>query len=172
MPSTSDVKSSIETGSKTYLELIQSNLKEPSQPIAPKTKRERADENWRALEQIICESEQYEKGSDDRAKCLERLHEKLRQLAKRPRLDCLGGGPAPRSGFSSAQEEWVDFLAPSCSLCGQPEDGTCKCEELAANAESFLADADTCHQDTDAGEEMSVIDHILPLKMEGDFKST
>jgi hypothetical protein len=43
---------------------------------------------------------------------------------------------------------------------------------LAANAESFLADADTCHQDTDAGEDSSVIDHILPLKMEGDFKST
>ena len=49
MPSTSEVKSSTETGSKTYLELIQSNLKEPSQPIVPKTKRERADENWRAL---------------------------------------------------------------------------------------------------------------------------
>jgi hypothetical protein len=123
-------------------------------------------------EQIICESEQYEKGSEDRAKCLERLHEKLRQLAKRPRIDCLGGVSGPRSGFSSAQEEWVDFLAPSCALCGQPEDGSCKCEELAANAESFLADADACNRETDLGEDMSVMDHILPIKMEGDFKST
>ena len=49
MPSTSDVKTSTEAGSKTYLELIQSNLMEPCQPTTPKTKRERADENWKAL---------------------------------------------------------------------------------------------------------------------------
>ena len=120
-------------------------------------------------EQIICESEQFEKGSPERAKCLERLHEKLRHLAKRPKIDCLRGGTPPRNVFSSAQDEWVDFLAPSCSLCGQPEDGSCKCEELAANAESFLADAESCHREDgaasfDFGEVAEMTD--------GDLKST
>lgn len=101
-------------------------------------------------ESIICESEQFEKGSDARAKCLERLHEKLRQLAKRPKCDTVRTPPRPRIPFNSAAEEWLDFLAPSCALCGQPEDGTCKCEELADKAESFLAD--TLMAGTDEGE--------------------
>ena len=120
-------------------------------------------------ESIICESEQYEKGSPDRAKCLERLHEKLRQLAKRPKIDCLRGGQAPRNSYSSAQDEWVDFLAPSCSLCGQAEDGSCKCEELAANAESFLADGESGNRE--AGSVGSVFGEESN-EMDSDMKST
>eukprot|EP00292_Cryptomonas_paramecium_P022068 CAMPEP_0113679602 /NCGR_PEP_ID=MMETSP0038_2-20120614/10753_1 /TAXON_ID=2898 /ORGANISM="Cryptomonas paramecium" /LENGTH=168 /DNA_ID=CAMNT_0000597687 /DNA_START=33 /DNA_END=539 /DNA_ORIENTATION=+ /assembly_acc=CAM_ASM_000170 len=140
MPST-DVKNTPDVVGKTYLELIQTNLKDTAMPSPPKSKRERADENWKILESIISDAERFEKGSQDRSKCLERLHEKIRHLAKRPRLGCLNGGVTTRPVYASAQDEFVDFLAPTCSLCGQAEDGSCKCEELAANAESFLADS-------------------------------
>jgi len=129
------------TSGKTYLELIQSTCPKPSQETAqppPKSKRERAEENWKILDGIIKESGQYEKGSEQRAKCLERLHEVLRRISKRPRTDGMSS-PGKKKIYSSAQEEFIDFLAPSCSICGQAYDGGCKCDELAANAESFLA---------------------------------
>jgi hypothetical protein len=113
--------SNVVTAGRTYLDLITSNVPKaaPEPPKPPKSKRERAAENWailvRALacdmderehtyigptplpalcarawgcrihrfltcvvhvqDGIIKESEQYEKGSEQRAKCLERLHE-------------------------------------------------------------------------------------------------
>lgn len=97
------------------------------------------------------------------------MHEKLRQLAKRPKIDCLRGTPAPRNAFSSAQDEWVDFLAPSCSLCGQAEDGSCKCEELAANAESFLADGESGNRED---ESMGSVFGEESNEMDSDIKST
>jgi hypothetical protein len=53
----------------------------------PKTKRERADENWKVLDIIITESEQFEKGTDERLVALEKLHQALRQISKRPRTE-------------------------------------------------------------------------------------
>mmetsp|Transcript_64559 Transcript_64559/g.158914 ORF Transcript_64559/g.158914 Transcript_64559/m.158914 type:complete len:167 (-) Transcript_64559:853-1353(-) len=130
----------------TYLELITATPAKkapsptpappaPEPPKAPKTKRERADENWKVLDTIISESEQFERGSEERSKCLEKLHQVLRQISKRPRTD--SGGL--RHDFGSATEEWDDFLAPSCEICGNFTDGTCKCDELEEHANSFLA---------------------------------
>eukprot|EP00287_Rhodomonas_sp_CCMP768_P011903 CAMPEP_0196716912 /NCGR_PEP_ID=MMETSP1091-20130531/337_1 /TAXON_ID=302021 /ORGANISM="Rhodomonas sp., Strain CCMP768" /LENGTH=159 /DNA_ID=CAMNT_0042057103 /DNA_START=241 /DNA_END=720 /DNA_ORIENTATION=+ len=150
MPASNEV-----TAGKTYLELIQSGCPSKSTPEAPKqkTKRERADDNWKLLDDIIKESEQYEKGSDQRAKCLERLHEMLRTISKRP-PQIASPHKKLRKEYSSAREEWDDFLAPSCSICDQDE-ATCHCDELAANADSFLADGDVVDKDemesTEAG---------------------
>mmetsp|Transcript_12384 Transcript_12384/g.29685 ORF Transcript_12384/g.29685 Transcript_12384/m.29685 type:complete len:168 (-) Transcript_12384:982-1485(-) len=137
MPASNEV-----TAGKTYLELIQSgcpNKNTTPEPIKPaKTKRERADDNWKILDEIIKESEQYEKGSDQRNKCLERLRESLRTMAKRPPAQFASPTKKLRKEYNSAREEWDDFLAPSCHTCGQ-EDESCGCDELAAHADAFLA---------------------------------
>lgn len=136
MPASNEV-----TAGKTYLELIQSGCPPKNttpEPKPQKSKRERADDNWKLLDDIIKESEQFEKGSDQRAKCLERLHEQLRTLSKRPRTQYVVPDKKLRKEYSSAAEEWDDFLAPSCPICAQ-DDENCGCDELAANAESFLA---------------------------------
>ena len=128
--------SNVVTAGRTYLDLITSNVPKaaPEPPKPPKSKRERAEENWKILDGIIKESEQFEKGSEQRAKCLERLHEVLRRVSKRPRADEKG------KQFESAQDEWEDFLAPTCTMCGLGVDNdACKCDELVSNAESFLA---------------------------------
>lgn len=160
--------SNVVTAGRTYLDLITSNVpkaKAPEPPKVPKSKRERADENWKILDGIIKESEQYEKGSEQRAKCLERLHQVLRRISKRPRNE-MG-----KHHFDSAQEEWDDFLAPTCTLCGLGTDcDACKCDQLVANAEAFLApegdsnnpcssaSSDTTLQDGDQ-------DEVFPQKM-------
>jgi len=160
--------SNVVTAGRTYLDLITSNVPKaaPEPPKPPKSKRERAAENWAILDGIIKESEQYEKGSEQRAKCLERLHEVLRRISKRPRTEDIGKSQQ----FESAREEWDDFLAPTCSMCGLGTDsGDCKCDELVSNAEAFLApggsgedyssaSSDTTLQDGDQ-------DDVFPQKM-------
>ena len=133
----------------TYLELITATppkkvetpapVTAPEPPRVPKTKRERAEENWKVLDNIISESEQFERGSEERSKCLEKLHHALRQISKRPRSDNLLSPKPARRDFNSATEEWDDFLAPSCEICGLFTDGSCKCDELEEHANSFLA---------------------------------
>ena len=47
-----------------------------------------------------------------------------------------------RCEYSSAQDEWVDFLAPDCSMCGVSVQAGCKCDELAQEADCFMAPDD------------------------------
>mmetsp|Transcript_3022 Transcript_3022/g.6913 ORF Transcript_3022/g.6913 Transcript_3022/m.6913 type:complete len:199 (-) Transcript_3022:84-680(-) len=114
----------------------------PSNPN--KTKRERAEENWKVLDNIITESEQFEKGSEARSKVLEKLHLVLREISKKPRTGSF------RKDYTTATEEWDDFLAPTCPICSQFLDGECSCEDLTHHADSFLADADEEEMDTAA----------------------
>jgi hypothetical protein len=51
---------------------------------------------------IITESEQFEKGSVERAKSLEKLHQVLRQISKRPRTDKIVVPNAARSVYMYA----------------------------------------------------------------------
>mmetsp|Transcript_12046 Transcript_12046/g.30137 ORF Transcript_12046/g.30137 Transcript_12046/m.30137 type:complete len:197 (+) Transcript_12046:223-813(+) len=105
----------------------------PSRPN--KTKRERAEENWKVLDNIITESEQFEKGSDARSKVLEKLHEVLRDISKKPRTGSI------KKDYNSASEEWDDFLAPTCPMCLQFLDGGCCCEEhTLKHVDSFLVE--------------------------------
>lgn len=112
--------------------MAQSETPSDTPPPINKTKRQRAEENWKVLDNIITESEQFEKGSVERSKVLEKLHQVLRNISKKPRL-------SNRTDFTSATEEWDDFLAPTCETCNQFVDGGCQCEELAEHANSFLA---------------------------------
>ena len=112
---------------------------------------------------IIKESEQFPKGSEQRAKCLERLHEVLRRISKRPK-----GMPAKPQMFDSAADEWEDFLAPTCSMCGLATDNNaCKCDELAKNAEAFLApeDAGSSSASSDTTLQDGDQDDVFPQKM-------
>lgn len=162
MPSSSN---NVVTAGRTYLDLITSTPAKPQNalPARPKTKRERADENWKILDGIIKESEQFPKGSEQRAKCLERLHEVLRRISKRPK-----GMPAKPQMFDSAADEWEDFLAPTCSMCGLATDNNaCKCDELAKNAEAFLApeDAASSSASSDTTLQDGDQDDVFPQKM-------
>ena len=87
----------------------------------------------------------------------------LRRISKRPKSEEKG------KTFESAQDEWDDFLAPTCTMCGLAIDsGSCKCDELVSNAEAFLApeadnlcssaSSDTTLQDGDQ-------DDLFPQKM-------
>jgi hypothetical protein len=89
----------------------------------------------------------------------------LRRISKRPRAE----DKTKAHQFESAREEWDDFLAPTCSMCGLGTDsGDCKCDELVSNAEAFLApgegepyssaSSDTTLQDGDQ-------DDVFPQKM-------
>jgi len=129
------------TAGKTYLDLITSSVV-PSKPPPPKTKRQRAEDNWKVLDAIITESEKFPKGSAERAKVLEQLHVQLRVLSKRPRTDCIvkDGKKVLRCEYASAQDEWVDFLAPDCTMCGVSVEAGCKCDELAQQADCFMVD--------------------------------
>ncbi|KAJ1493070.1 hypothetical protein T484DRAFT_1880029 [Baffinella frigidus] len=132
------------TAGKTYLELIQSSSSAAAKPLPPKSKRERADDNWKILDGLIIESEKHPKGSAERAKVLERLHVQLRALSKRPRTDFLikDGKKVLRCEYTSAQDEWVDFLAPDCSMCGVSVQAGCSCDQLAQEADCFMTDGD------------------------------
>ena len=88
----------------------------------------------------------------------------LRRISKRPR------GENKSQQWDNAQDEWDDFLAPTCSMCGLGTDcDACKCDELVTNAEAFLlapeggdlcsgASSDTTLQDGDQ-------DDVFPQKM-------
>jgi len=45
-----------------------------------------------------------------------------------------------RREYASAQDEWVDFLAPDCTMCGVSVEAGCKCDELAQQADCFMVD--------------------------------
>jgi len=59
----------------------------------------------------------------------------LQSISKKPRAD-----DRTCKQYESAHDEWEDFLAPTCTMCGLGIDnGACKCDELVSNAEAFLA---------------------------------
>jgi hypothetical protein len=67
----------------------------------------------------------------------------LRRISKRPRNEVL----AKQQHYETAQDEWDDFLAPTCALCGLGTDNdACKCDQLVANAEAFLAPEGDCNE--------------------------
>lgn len=47
-----------------------------------------------------------------------------------------------RCEYTSAQDEWVDFLAPDCSMCGVSVQAGCSCDQLAQEADCFMTDGD------------------------------